>query len=529
MQRYKGYKEDTTAPSLENFGLDHDTMLPFIKKLYGMQPEGEDRSSLEAELESCCMHLCQKYHITALYITPEALLEQVKAEMVSALLDTIEDGISPSTLDAKQIAGLQEQFAQAFGMQAAHCWGPRTGWKTLQYTRNWTPAGTKTLIIEPDKAYLSILPEQAPPPGEAPTLTITIALSQVTGNDLERLTWEFKEVVKKALQSLPTNRITDPDAVETALLHTVHGIVPTQPSTARPTLTVVLDCSKVNQRYLQRLEEKFKTILRAACDQVAEEGLEHKLFRWKEFIRDVRRYDWHMQEGLSFRVIAFQELTIYENAHQRGQTLEEPLALPTPLITRDDLALMPWEYDSSKKKAKYKESMPGEASVTQGIKNIYQAIHRQPYPTVGIEPDKATLDSSKYRCPYHPPECPPDCSYAPRWFKSIRKWLPTDYRGGSMEVPVSNALLDTRRYSPAFRGVYGVEEYGDMRQDGNGDEMIVDDQTGTLLFDAFEDHVHLGWYTGESAGDDHGASVEDMDYLSAWEDEGYLEYPEELQ
>jgi len=52
-----------------------------------------------------------------------------------------------------------------------------------------------------------------------------------------------------------------------------------------------------------------------------------------------------------------------------------------------------------------------------------------------------------------------------------------------------------------------------------------------LLLDTFEDHVYLRWYTGETVGDDHGASVEDMDYLAAyeWEDEGYLEYPEELQ
>jgi hypothetical protein len=78
--------------------------------------------------------------------------------------------------------------------------------------------------------------------------------------------------------------------------------------------------------------------------------------------------------------------------------------------------------------------------------------------------------------------------------------------------------------------VYGVEEYGDMRQDENGDEVIVDDQTSESLLEEFEDHVHFGWYTGETVGDDDEESLENMDYLSAYEwDEGYLDSPEELQ
>jgi len=513
VQLYKGYKEDTTVPALEKHGLFHDKVIPFVKQLYGEQPEGDARSSLEAELASCCDALCQKYHIAALHITRETLLEEVKAEMVRELLDTIH-GTSPLTLDAKQIAGLQEQFAQAFGMEAAHCWSPREGWKTLGYTRNWIPANTPKLIIEPDRAYLVLLAEQAPPLGEPPTLTITLDLSQVTTNDLERLTWEFKAIVKQALQSLPTSPVSDPQAVETALSYTVHGQQSTQSPTTRPTLTVVLDCSRVNQRYLQRLEQKFKALLHEARAHVPEERFEHKLFRWEEFIRDVRRYDWHMHEGMSFRDIAFQERLIEENARQHGETLEEPWALPTPFISRQDTI-----------------PIREEDGVEQGIKKIYQAIHRQPYPTAGIEPDTEALGKFQYRCRYHPlNDCPEDCAYASQWMKSIRKFLPTDYRGGSREVPVSNTLLDARPRAKVLQDMYG-EEYGEVRQDENGDEVMVDDQTSALLLEAFEDYAHLGWFTGEAVGDDHGASVEDMDYLAAyeWEDEGYLEYPEELQ
>src|SRR5262249_3239577 len=159
-----------------------------------------------------------------------------------------------------------------------------------------------------------------------------------------------------------------------------------------------------------------------------------------------------------------------ETARQQGEPPEEPLALPSSRVSRPGGI-----------------PIPGEDGVEQGIKNIYQAIHRQPYPTAGIEPDKATLNSLQCRCPYHPQnDCPIDCSYALQWLKSVRKLLPKDYRGGSMEVPVSNDLLDTRRHAQAFR----EEEYGDVRQNDHGDEIIVNDQRSALLFEEFEDHMY---------------------------------------
>jgi hypothetical protein len=407
VQLYKGFTDDPAVQSTHQ--LDGNS-LPLIKQLYGARPVGDVRASLKAALTDCCETLCRKYHVPSIYVCDEVLIEDLKADIV---IELCEEHNLPSlrALDSTMIAALQEQFSLAFEAQASTCWINRGGFRTLKHKLNWVPAGSMELVIDTHRIYCVTLEEQPPPPDELPMLTATVDLSKVTSNDLERLAWEFKSVVTKALKSRPTNRVSDPqNAADQALSYDLNCTPPIVPTDVSPTLTVTLDCSLVNQRSLRKLEDKFKAILREALVHLPEDQFEHKLFRWEEFVRDLRRYDWHQKYGFSFRYIAFLERNARNIARREGKEVEEPLDPPSCLTPK-----------------KVGSPIPEEDSVERGMKKIYLAIYRHPYPVSRRKSDTALSDMAKYNCPHHEQnDCPETCSYLMRRMREIAPTLPTD-------------------------------------------------------------------------------------------------------
>jgi hypothetical protein len=169
-QLYQGYAEWLTPQALEKFGIGQRNY-PFIQQIYGSRPVGNDRDHLEAERVRYQEALCSKYRITSLLLPDEASIEEIKVDILLALIDE-HDIASPKMLDTTDFATFRGQFVAGFSAWVARCWRPRTGYATLKHTKNWIPAGTQKIIMQANKAYYTTLEEQPPPPGEAPTLTI---------------------------------------------------------------------------------------------------------------------------------------------------------------------------------------------------------------------------------------------------------------------------------------------------------------------------------------------------------------------
>lgn len=58
-------------------------------------------------------------------------------------------------------------------------------------------------------------------------------------------------------------------------------------------------------------------------------------------------------------------------------------------------------------------SVKGEDNVEKGIKLVYEAIHRKPYPS--------KKKQTSYDCPEHGNNCPKECGYLKKWFRNFNK------------------------------------------------------------------------------------------------------------
>ena len=375
--------------------------------------------------------------------------------------EQIKNSLKPVRLRELDAAGfdyLQRRFLAEFRKQMARCWRPYTGYVTLKSSKNWTPEKTLELIFKGERAYCEELKEQPPPPGEVPTLQITVDMSKVTDWDWERLEWEFKECVKKALASLPTQRVTDNQRALEALTSTCNWETSTCTENELPTLTLTLDCSQVNQRYLERLSKKFKGILRESLASLSEEGNDTQMeldfvrrpFRWDDFKRDLRRYDWHEDHGFSCQYIALLEQYVYQRAEREGYKPLEPFDLPVEhfafLEQRERDEAMREECELRKPYALSvdhpaslpslkRRSIQGGNSVERGVKRIRDVLSWQPMQGSPQQPETTISDKELYACPYHPlpKECPDNCEYYKRWKEEFDRKYPDK---SSVEKPL---------------------------------------------------------------------------------------------
>jgi hypothetical protein len=121
------------------------------------------------------------------------------------------------------------------------------------------------------------------------------------------------------------------------------------------------------------------------------------------FANYLKWYDLHMEKGLHFRTIAFHEYVEREHP-DKAEEVKRRIAERTKTI----------KARNGKEriiKGVIGQSIKGEDNVEQGVKLIYQAIHRKAYPS--------KKKQSSYSCPEHGRECPKNCSYLKQYMKDF--------------------------------------------------------------------------------------------------------------
>jgi hypothetical protein len=185
------------------------------------------------------------------------------------------------------------------------------------------------------------------------------------------------------------------------LLTDSSAVGPIDPLMAKdpPRLRIMVRLDLVTTHDIERLARHFRAALKAGLQQSDRE--QHAL-RWLRtvkpvvFNRDLRRYDLHRQQGLTFRQIAY-----LEREERRGR----------PLMP-GQLRGMPVRIE------------PGaESSVRASVQRIYRSIYRVPYHARRLAPDHSNV--SPYECPTHPGgDCPLDCPMLLDWVARIWPSLP---------------------------------------------------------------------------------------------------------
>jgi len=123
------------------------------------------------------------------------------------------------------------------------------GYAAFRMTRNWVAPGEQHIARHADgTVFCETSTGRPPPPGEPPTVSLTIDLTKVHLVGVTELAKKFTASVNEALQKLPTEWDTFPE--ELTFLRTIS---------------------------------------------------------WEDFERDLRRFNLHTQHGLTFRQIAFLE------------------------------------------------------------------------------------------------------------------------------------------------------------------------------------------------------------------------------
>ena len=208
-----------------------------------------------------------------------------------------------------------------------------------------------------------------PPEGETPTVTFTVNLSKVTDWDLELLANRFKGTIRWLRGGLAGDL--------------------KKPPSQRPgsDLTFLRTCSE------------------------------------ETFARDLRRFDLHMANGLTFRQIA--ELEVRE---RRGEPVPKD-PLPRPV----------------------NKAVPGEDAVETSVQRIFQAIHRKPYRARRRRLDAPGEGVERFSCPIHPAgDCDWSCPELQRWEAKVNRTLPSKDSGdlpGKIRFPADqeNSMPKPRR------------------------------------------------------------------------------------
>jgi hypothetical protein len=114
--------------------------------------------------------------------------------------------------------------------------------------------------------------------------------------------------------------------------------------------------------------------------------------------------DYQSPRGLPFRTIAYHEQLEREHP-DRAEEDKKMLAEKTKTIrsSRGERVI----------KGYVGEPINGEDVVATGVKLIYKAIHRKPYP--------ARKKLSLFNCPEHGKDCPENCQYFKKWMWDFNK------------------------------------------------------------------------------------------------------------
>jgi hypothetical protein len=193
--------------------------------------------------------------------------------------------------------------------------------------------------------------------------------------------------------------------------HTMRAEIITHQSGPRagedPLLTFTVNLARVNLWDLDRMSKTLKHAIKEALMALKGNSQElhtHLQFlqhvSLKVFAKDLRRFDRHMMQGLSFRAIAFME----------------------------------W-LERERRSTKRLKGIPveGESTIRGSVSRIYKAIYRKRYSARRRRIDTPAQGISDYSCPLHgnSDACSKVsvCTHRTQWFTEVNRILPTDHTG----------------------------------------------------------------------------------------------------
>jgi len=195
---------------------------------------------------------------------------------------------------------------------------------------------------------------------------------------------------------LPPGRRTRSLLTDTDTLEPIDPLWASYP----PRLRVLVRLDLVKTHDIERLTGQFRRALRACLQQ---SGRELHALRWLRTVApavfnwDLRRYDLHTQEHLTFRQIAYLE--------QVERRVGRP-PMPAQLYGKT-ISVAPH----------------AESSVRTAVVRIYESIHGVKYRARRRAPGGSNV--GLYDCPTHPHrDCGPDCPVMQQWWARLRPSLP---------------------------------------------------------------------------------------------------------
>lgn len=155
-----------------------------------------------------------------------------------------------------------------------------------------------------------------------------------------------------------------------------------------PAMYVRVDLSRTTLWDLDSLAANFKEILRNALGLSRETGVPSdprelaflKTVRQDVFYRDLRRYDLHIEHRLTYRLIGLLET--------HGRTTQPNASLSSHRVG---------------------QLIRTESSVSNSVRRIYEAIHREKYRYQSAQLESRTDLEAPYHCPEHGTGCPLSC------------------------------------------------------------------------------------------------------------------------
>ncbi len=196
-------------------------------------------------------------------------------------------------------------------------------------------------------------------------------------------------------------------------------VTPGYNKTGEKWIPILVNVSRLNQNDEKTIEKQIWSVIKANL-QKGRTKKPHDEFkectplyhlRNETFKRYLRWYDrnigtdYNKPNGFSFRAIAHGEKVLREHPELYEDTMKE-IANRTKVVrsARGERVL----------KGYIGGPVKGEDAVGKGVKIIYEAIHRKPYPS-----KKTKL--KEYNCPTHKASCPKDCPYLKSFMKDFNK------------------------------------------------------------------------------------------------------------
>jgi len=189
--------------------------------------------------------------------------------------------------------------------------------------------------------------------------------------------------------------------------------VPALPSGVPAVVTLRIPVSEMKQWDIKRVTETVRKSLHVALQnrptfkeapEMATVVPRERAFlvscRERQFRRDLGRYRLAVKQGLTYRQIAYLEL------RERRKPVDWIKALKA-----------------------IKKEVPGERTVGEAVKRIYEAIHMKPYKAKRRRLDTPAQGADAYRCDAHGQNCPKACPTLKKWMRQLNTMLPTATTG----------------------------------------------------------------------------------------------------